>query len=253
MAILAFAGTAALLGRLCLGRARRLPAGARDRGITLGAPPPPRQRRVVPFGMGIRIHPRPLRAVVQSTGAVFGAGYTAVHVTSWALWAAALLTVAFVALAYAVVATGQARRLAVLAGGFVAAVFLILVVLPISVQRFVVLPNELALEEPYLRRDIAFTGRPSAWLRSRCALTSPVPPSTWPRSRRTGTRSTTSVSGIGSRSSRPSGSCSRSAATIHSRTSTSTGTGWAIATTSAALGPRAVARSARQGHHLGQP
>ena len=95
--------------------------------------------------------------LTESTGAVFGAGYTAVHVTSWALWAAALLTVGFVVLAYAVVAAGQARRLAVLAGGFVAAMFLILVVLPVSVQRFVVLPNELALEEPYLRRDIAFT------------------------------------------------------------------------------------------------
>ena len=95
--------------------------------------------------------------LTKSTGAVFGAGYTAVHVTSWALWAAALLTVGFVVLAYAVVATGQARRLAVLAGGFVAAMFLILVVLPISVQRFAVLPNELALEEPYLRRDIEFT------------------------------------------------------------------------------------------------
>ena len=95
--------------------------------------------------------------LTESTGAVFGAGYTAVHVTSWALWAAALFTVGFVVLAYAMVATGQARRLAMLAGGFVAAVFLILVVLPISVQRFVVLPNELALEEPYLRRDIAFT------------------------------------------------------------------------------------------------
>ena len=85
---------------------------------------------------------------------MFGAGYTAVHVTSWALWAAALLTVAFVVLA----CRGRrrpARRLAVLAGGFVAAMFLILVVLPVSVQRFVVLPNELALEEPYLRRDIA--------------------------------------------------------------------------------------------------
>ena len=95
--------------------------------------------------------------LTKSTGAVFGAGYTAVHVTSWALWAAALLTLGFVVLAYAVVATRHAGRLAVLAGGFVAAVLLILVALPMSVQRFAVLPNELALEEPYLRRDIEFT------------------------------------------------------------------------------------------------
>ena len=95
--------------------------------------------------------------LTKSTGAVFGAGYTAVHVTSWALWAAALLTVGFVVLAYAVVATGRTQRLVALASGFVAAMVLILVVLPTSVQRFAVLPNELALEEPYLRRDIAFT------------------------------------------------------------------------------------------------
>ena len=34
---------------------------------------------------------------------------------------------------------------------------LLLIALPMSVQRFVVLPNELALEEPYLQRDIEFT------------------------------------------------------------------------------------------------
>ena len=95
--------------------------------------------------------------LTEPTGAVFGAGYTAVHVTSRALWVAALLTVAFTVAAYAVVVTGQVQRLAMLAGGFVATVFLVLAVLPVSVQRFAVLPNELALEEPYLRRDIAFT------------------------------------------------------------------------------------------------
>ncbi len=47
--------------------------------------------------------------LTESTGAVFGAGYTAVHVTRWALWGAALLTVLFALAAYAVVATGRAR------------------------------------------------------------------------------------------------------------------------------------------------
>ncbi|MFL5335868.1 MAG: UPF0182 family protein, partial [Geminicoccaceae bacterium] len=95
--------------------------------------------------------------LTESTGTVFGAGYTAVHVTRWAMLAAALLTMGFVVLVYAMAAAGQARRLAVLAGGFVAALILILVVLPTSVQRYAVLPNELALEAPYLQRDIEFT------------------------------------------------------------------------------------------------
>ena len=59
--------------------------------------------------------------LTEATGAVFGAGYTAVHVTSWALLAAALLTLGFVALVYGVVAAGHARRLTMLAGGYVAA------------------------------------------------------------------------------------------------------------------------------------
>jgi uncharacterized protein len=93
----------------------------------------------------------------ESTGAVFGAGYTAIHVTRWALWAAALLTVLFALAAYAAVATGRARLVIGLAGGFLALMLVIRVILPLSVQRFVVEPNELALEQPYLKRNIDFT------------------------------------------------------------------------------------------------
>jgi uncharacterized membrane protein (UPF0182 family) len=93
----------------------------------------------------------------ESTGAVFGAGYTAIHVTRWALWAAALLTVLFALAAYAAVATGRARLVIGLAGGFLALMLVIRVILPLSVQRFVVEPNELALEQPYLKRNIDLT------------------------------------------------------------------------------------------------
>ena len=95
--------------------------------------------------------------LTESSGAVFGAGYTAVHVRSWALLAAALLT-----MGCSIVAS-QSRARARPGGysgspvGYLAAMILLLIVLPISVQRFVVLPNELALEEPYLQRDIEFT------------------------------------------------------------------------------------------------
>jgi uncharacterized protein len=95
--------------------------------------------------------------LTESSGAVFGAGYTAVHVTRWVLWAAAFLTVLFAFAAYVAVATGRARLVFALAGGFLVAMLVIRVALPISVQRFVVEPNELALEQPYLQRNIDFT------------------------------------------------------------------------------------------------
>jgi uncharacterized membrane protein (UPF0182 family) len=95
--------------------------------------------------------------LTESSGAVFGAGYTAVHVRSWALLAAALLTMGCSIVACTVIGTGQAKWLLRLAVGYVAALILLLIALPMSVQRFVVLPNELALEEPYLQRDIEFT------------------------------------------------------------------------------------------------
>ena len=95
--------------------------------------------------------------LTQASGAVFGAGFTAVHVTQWALWAAAVLTLGFAVAAYLVVASGHGRQLVKLAGGYVIAILLTLIVIPDSVQRFDVLPNELSFEEPYLQRDIDFT------------------------------------------------------------------------------------------------
>ena len=99
VAFLAFAAAAAIL--VIYVRAGLVAwRPGRGRGTTLGASPPPRQRRVIPFGLGIGIHPRPLRAADQSTGAVFGAGYTAVRITSWVLWVAAVLTRRLAVLAY---------------------------------------------------------------------------------------------------------------------------------------------------------
>src|SRR5918995_1728325 len=43
----------------------------------------------------------------DSSGAVFGAGYTDVTITRWALWAAAVVTVAFAAALYIMLARGQ--------------------------------------------------------------------------------------------------------------------------------------------------
>jgi uncharacterized membrane protein (UPF0182 family) len=95
--------------------------------------------------------------LTDSSGAVFGAGYTDVMVTRWALWAAAAVTVAFAAGLYILLLRGRAAHTPILLGGFAGGMFALLGFLPFSVQQFVVEPNELERETPYLERNIAFT------------------------------------------------------------------------------------------------
>ena len=105
----------------------------------------------------------------------------------------------FAALLHWSLTTDRVHFLPYLAGGFLAALLWFLVALPLFVQSFVVKPNELELETPYLERNIAFT-RDAYGLAGgrRRAPTIHARISTWPRSRPTGRRSTTSVSGTGS-------------------------------------------------------
>jgi uncharacterized membrane protein (UPF0182 family) len=93
----------------------------------------------------------------DSSGAVFGAGYTDVTVTRWALWAAAAVTVAFGVALYIMLSRGRILHLPVLLGGFAGGMVALLGFLPLTVQQFVVEPNELELETPYLKRNIALT------------------------------------------------------------------------------------------------
>ena len=95
--------------------------------------------------------------LTNSSGAVFGAGYTDVMVTRWALWAAAVVTVAFAVGLYILLSHGRAGLLPILLGGFAGGMVALLGFLPFAVQQFVVEPNELELETPYLERNIAFT------------------------------------------------------------------------------------------------
>jgi uncharacterized protein len=95
--------------------------------------------------------------LIDSSGAVFGAGYTDVTITRWALWAAAVVTVAFAVGLYILASRGRAGQLPILLGGFAGGMVALLGFLPSAVQQFVVEPNELELETPYLRRNIAFT------------------------------------------------------------------------------------------------
>ncbi len=90
-------------------------------------------------------------------GAVFGVGYTDYHVVRLGLLAMASATALLAAL---VLVNLKQRRLAVVLGGIAAYLVLMVVVLgiiPALVQSYIVQPNELALERPYLEHNIRLT------------------------------------------------------------------------------------------------
>jgi hypothetical protein len=97
--------------------------------------------------------------VYSTLGVVHGAGYAAAHVTRVALW---VMTSAS-ALACILLAFGYFRpRAKKVVGGFViyAALYVVgVLALPYLVQAFVVKPNELSLETPYLNHYIDYTRR----------------------------------------------------------------------------------------------
>ena len=90
-------------------------------------------------------------------GVVYGAGYTDFHIMRPTLVVVITVTLA---LAVALMFPRQLGRGAValvVVAGYPAILFLALFALPWSVQSFVVEPNELELEEPYLLHNIALT------------------------------------------------------------------------------------------------
>lgn len=97
------------------------------------------------------------KLLYSTLGVVYGAGYTADHVTRIALWTMAGASAALCGL----LALNAFRpRLRVLVAGSVLYLALYLIgvpLLPALVQRFTVQPNELELETPYLKNNIEFT------------------------------------------------------------------------------------------------
>ncbi len=95
--------------------------------------------------------------LTRSSGAVFGAGYTDVHVVLVGLWVALGATLGSIGVLVWAAAT-NAPRLAVLGiGGYIFILLLALEVIPAGFQRLIVEPNELELETPFLRNNIALT------------------------------------------------------------------------------------------------
>jgi uncharacterized membrane protein (UPF0182 family) len=93
----------------------------------------------------------------STTGVVYGVGYTAAHATMAALWGMIGVSVVACALLAVNVFRPRWRTLAMGAGAYVALYVVGVLLIPALVQKFVVQPNELSLESPYLKHYIDFT------------------------------------------------------------------------------------------------
>jgi hypothetical protein len=93
----------------------------------------------------------------STQGVVYGAGYTADHVTRVAYWLMAGAAAALCALLVLNVFRQRLRTVVIGAGAYVALYIFAVVLLPALFQRFAVQPNELTLETPYLKNNIEFT------------------------------------------------------------------------------------------------
>ena len=93
----------------------------------------------------------------STMGVVHGVGYTAAHVTIIAFWIMIGVSAAACALLALNLLRPSGRALAVGVGAYVALYFIAIVLVPAVFQKFVVQPNELAMETPYLKSYIEFT------------------------------------------------------------------------------------------------
>lgn len=93
----------------------------------------------------------------STQGVVYGAGYTADHVTRIAYWIMAVAAVALCALLVSNTFRPRLRAIVIGSGIYLGVYLIAVLALPALFQRFVVQPNELALETPYLKNNIAFT------------------------------------------------------------------------------------------------
>ena len=97
-------------------------------------------------------------AILQSTrGAVYGAGYTDVNVLLPGIWIVMGVTVSMAAACLFFKSMRGGPVVLLVSGGYLVIYFLSVVVAPAAVQSYFVAPNELELETPFLRYNIAFT------------------------------------------------------------------------------------------------
>jgi len=97
------------------------------------------------------------KLVYSTLGVVFGAGYTADHVTRIALWVMVAVSAAACALLALNFFRPRSGGLLVGSGVYLAFYVVGVFLLPAVFQKFFVQPSELALETPYLKSYIEFT------------------------------------------------------------------------------------------------
>ena len=109
----------------------------------------------------------------STQGVVYGAGYTADHVTRIAFWIMAGAAVALCALMALNIVRPRFRVVAIGSGTYVALYVIAVLLVPALFQRFMVQPNELSRETPYLKNNIEFTRKAYSLDTSRKHLTQP--------------------------------------------------------------------------------
>ena len=97
------------------------------------------------------------RLVFSTLGVVYGAGYTADHVTRIDLWIMVAVSVLACAMLVLNIFRPRIRALMVGFACYVVLYFALIPLLPFAFQRIIVQPSELALETPYLKHYIDFT------------------------------------------------------------------------------------------------
>jgi uncharacterized membrane protein (UPF0182 family) len=93
----------------------------------------------------------------SSRGVVYGVGYTAYHIERIGLW---IMLAASLVLGVLILYCFARHRFFTLGGsigGYFVLYFLVLILIPVLVQKYGVQPSELELETPYLKNNIEFT------------------------------------------------------------------------------------------------
>ncbi len=95
--------------------------------------------------------------LLSNRGAVYGAGFTDVHVVVPALWIMIAITLAILPVLLVARHRRWQKTIVPVAAGYVISHLLLLTIGPALVQSFLVEPNELERETPFLRHNIEFT------------------------------------------------------------------------------------------------
>jgi hypothetical protein len=93
----------------------------------------------------------------STQGPAFGASYTDVHIKVLAYWALIIVSLGFALVLFYNAFTFRKKFILLSGGIWIGAVVVFVTLLPILVQKFVVKPNELAKESPYIAYSIDFT------------------------------------------------------------------------------------------------